>query len=200
MTTAPMRHDRRRLRRGFNLVEMLLALAISAVLLTATMVALRASFDAYQRTTEVASTHTVGRLALHRMLAMIRVGTEFAPPPDDPQDPIKTSNFIDFRLPSGDVMSLEWDPDDEALYVVVGGAGGPRFALLEGVQAQFDPDSGEPIPPFTLEYERGFRLYRATIDLAVVPDDNQSVELDGDNNEVIRLVATAMPRSSAFDE
>jgi hypothetical protein len=37
------------------------------------------------------------------------------------------------------------------------------------------------------------------VDLAIVPDDNMSVELDGDNQEVIRLVASAMPRMSAFE-
>ena len=50
------------------------------------------------------------------------------------------------------------------------------------------------IKPFTLYYEKGRTLYRATIDLAIVPDDNMSVELDGQNVEVIRLVASAMPR------
>ena len=56
---------RRRRRRGFNLVELLIALAISATLLTATMLALAASFMAYQSTTEVASTHTLSRPTLH---------------------------------------------------------------------------------------------------------------------------------------
>ena len=41
-------------RRGFNLIELLVALTITSTLLTATMVALDASFTAYQRTTEVA--------------------------------------------------------------------------------------------------------------------------------------------------
>ena len=70
-TTRPAR-SRRTLRRGFNLVELLVALSISATLLTATMVALDASFKAYQMTTEVASTHTIARLTMHRMLALIR--------------------------------------------------------------------------------------------------------------------------------
>ena len=49
--------DRRRRRsitrrRGFNLVEVLIAMAITAALLTATLVALDASIRAYQSTTE----------------------------------------------------------------------------------------------------------------------------------------------------
>ena len=81
---------RRRLiaRRGFNLVELLIALAISAALLTATMVALNASFTAYQMTTEVASTHTIGRLTIERMQALIRTGTDFGPFPVNPRHTI----------------------------------------------------------------------------------------------------------------
>ena len=36
---------------------------------------------AYQSTTEVASTHTIARLTMNRMLAMIRMGDEFGPFP-----------------------------------------------------------------------------------------------------------------------
>ncbi len=192
---------RRRARRGFNLVEMLIALAITAALLAATMVALDASFMAYQSTTEVASTHTIGRLAMHRMLTLIRTGSEFAPLPASPKDAIIESSFIDFRLPGpgGDVISIEWSEDDEALYIVDGGAGGTPYLLLEGVLAQTDPDTGDPIPPFTLEYERGNTLYRATIDLLIQPDDNMSVELDGGSADQIHLVASAMPRGSAYE-
>lgn len=185
-------------RRGFNLLEMLIGLAISAALLTATMMALNASFVAYQRTTEVASSHTVARLAMHRILTLIRTGSDFAPIPVDPHDRIVTSDFIDFRLENGDVLSIEWDDSDETLYVVVGGAGGPRFRLLEGVVEQTN-DLGDVIMPFTLEYERGFRLYRATLDITVVPDDNQSLEIEGNNTQVLHLVATALPRSNAYD-
>ena len=58
--------DRRRIR-GFSLVEMLIALSISAMLLAATLVALQASFRAYQTTTDQAATHAVGRMVVHRI-------------------------------------------------------------------------------------------------------------------------------------
>lgn len=189
-------HRRAMARRGFNLVEMLIALAISAALLTATMVALDASFTAYQMTTEVASTHTIGRLTMHRILALIRTGVEFTPVPDDPRDTIRESDYLDILTPDGEVISIEWHEDEEALYVVVDGQ---EALLMEGVIAQYDPDTGERIQPFTLEYELGNILHRATVDFAIVPDDNMSVEMDGDNQEVIRLVASAMPRLSAFE-
>lgn len=182
-------------RRAFNFVEMLIALSISAMLLTATLVALDASFRAYQQTTEVASTHTIGRLAMHRMLTLVRTGTEFGPFPLNPRDSIVQSDFIEFLTPQGEVMVIEWDEDAEALYIEFDGS---RHLLLEGVVPQYDGD-GDNVPPFTLEFVKGRVLYRATIDLTIRPDDNQDVEIEGDNaNEFIRLVASAMPRDSAF--
>ena len=197
--TALRRH---RTARGFNLIEMLIALTITATLLAAVMVALHASFMAYQSTTEIASTHTIGRLVMHRMLTLIRTGQEFGPFPINPQDSIVASNEIEFLTPDSDLIRLEWFETADAthlipnaLYAVINN-GTPRV-MLEGVVPQED-DDGFPVLPFTLEYELGRKLHRATIDITVVPDDNMSVDIDGDNQQQIRLVASAMPRITAF--
>lgn len=184
------------IRRGFNLVEMLIALAITGALLSATMIALDASFMAYQTTTEVASTHTISRLIMNRMLTLIRTGQEFGPFPIDPQESIVNSNFIQFFLPDengnlGDLLTLTWEdaPVNTLFITVTDGAGGETtYPLLEGVTAC----------GFTLEYELGRILHRATIDMTIVPDDNMSVSLDGVNTKPIRLVASAMPRATAY--
>ncbi len=194
---------RRTARRGFNLIEMLIALAITATLLAAVMVALHASFMAYQSTTELASTHTIGRLVMHRMLTLIRTGQEFGPFPINPQDSVVASTEIEFLTPGGNLVRLEWVetaagptyPQANALYAVINN-GTPRV-MLEGVVPQED-DDGFPVLPFTLEYELGRTLHRATIDITIVPDDNMSVDIDGDNQQQIRLVASAMPRITAF--
>ena len=187
-------------RRGFNLVEMLIALVITAALLTATMVALDASFMAYQATTEEASTHTISRLIMNRMLTLIRTGREFGPFPVNPQDSLVQDDFIQFLTPNGEVLELRWVELEEALYVIRDPGGLDEWhLLLEGVVRQDDPNNpGDYIRPFTLEYKLGRQLYRATIDLTVVPDDNMSVTLDGDNQRVIRLVASAMPRTEVY--
>ena len=75
MTHKRMKH---RIRRGFSLVELLIALAISAALLVATLFALQTSFMAYQVTADQASTHAVGRLVVHRVMAMIRAGIDMS--------------------------------------------------------------------------------------------------------------------------
>lgn len=194
-------------RRGFNLVELLIALSISAALLTATMVALDASFKAYQKTVHISATHTIARLTMHRMLAMIRTGNEFGPFPINPTISVVESDFIEFVTPDGTGMSIEWvetpianRPIGEALYIVlfdVNGIETNAYLLLEGVIAQTDA-AGLPLAPFTLEYELGRRLHRVKIDLTVIPDANASLALEGDVPSQIRLVASAMPRSSAY--
>lgn len=201
--SARRRHSRRTVgaRRGFNLLELLIALAISAALLTATMVALDASVTAYQSTTESASTQTIARLTMNRMMAMIRNGRNFGPYPVDPEDSIVQSNFIEFELPNERVIILEWVEDDQALYVEVtepGTESSNTYVLLEGVTTETDA-LGNSIPPFTLEYELGRKLHRATIDMTVTPDDNQSVQIEGDYDDQIRLVGSAMPRIHAYN-
>ncbi len=192
-TTASNRSRRlgRGHRRGFNLIELLIALAITAALLSATMMALRASFMAYQTTTEVASTHTISRLVMHRMLALLRTGQDFGPLPPTPLESIVDSNYIQFFTNNGQLITLDWVDVDDTLYVVLTDEFDVEttYPLLEGVTSC----------NFTLEYELGYKLHRATIDMTIVPDDNMSVDLDGDNQLVIRLVASAMPRMIAYE-
>ena len=165
------------------------------------MVALDASVTAYQSTTESASTQTIARLTMNRMMAMIRNGRNFGPYPVDPEDSIVQSNFIEFELPNERVIILEWVEDDQALYVEVtepGTESSNTYVLLEGVTTETDA-LGNSIPPFTLEYELGRKLHRATIDMTVTPDDNQSVQIEGDYDDQIRLVGSAMPRIHAYN-
>ena len=191
MRSSRARRSRGNYRRGFNLIELLIALAITAALLSATMMALYASFNAYQSTTEVASTHTISRLVISRMLALLRTGQDFGPVPIDPMDSTVVSNYIEFYTDNGQLITLDWVAPDQTLYVVLTDEFDVEttYPLLEGVTAC----------SFTLDYELGYKLHRATIDMTIVPDDNMSVSLDGNNVQVIRLVASAMPRMVAYE-
>jgi prepilin-type N-terminal cleavage/methylation domain-containing protein len=202
--TAESRRPRARL--GFNLIELLIALAITATLLVAAMVALDASYTAYQRTTRAASTHNVSNITMDRIKSLVRNGESFEPRPADPNVSIIESDWFEILLPADGAgnqraLRIEWDQADEALYVIsIDANTGQQLSndlLLEGVVAQYD-GGGNQIMPFTLEYHLGHRLHRATIDLLIVPDDNLDVEIDGQDPYVIRLIGTAMPRRAAY--
>ncbi|MAJ47293.1 MAG: hypothetical protein CBC35_08600 [Planctomycetes bacterium TMED75] len=198
--------DRRRIR-GFSLVEMLIALSISAMLLAATLVALQASFRAYQTTTDQAATHAVGRMVVHRITAMIRSGQDFRPLPEQIRDTMVSSDFIEFYHPdTGNLITINWDRTNGQLTYTLDN--GYPVVLLEGVVSRTDED-GEVIQPFLLEWEPGRRVYRVTLDLMIIPDDTISTSADGyapqsTTSEIsteirpIRLVASAMPRSAMY--
>ena len=186
-----------RRRRGFSLVEVIIALAITASLLTATLVALDASFQAYRSTTEQVSSQSIGRIVMHRALTLIRTGTDFGPYPIDPKVSRIRSDFIQFQTQSDEVVTIRWDRANEVLLYEIDGE--TPVELLDRVVGTVD-ESGALIEPFTLEFEQGRRLYRATVDLTVAPDDVIQLDLEGDQDDTIRLVGSAMPRLEAFDE
>jgi prepilin-type N-terminal cleavage/methylation domain-containing protein len=197
--------DGRRSGRGFSIVEMLIAIAITASLLTATLAAFDASWRSYRYTTEAASSHVVSRIVVTRLLTLIRTGSEFGPFPDDvldaAQNPL-TSNSLEFvteadrAAGNGHITRVErraaLDPDGpfELWYVVLDNTQDPptiveQRPLLRNVSEAM----------FILEYEPGPRLVRATIDLTVNPNDDQAVAVKiGEATPTIRLVASAVPR------
>ncbi len=181
---------------GFSIVEVLIAVTISSMLLTAVMVALDASFRAYQSTTESASRHTIARLTTHRVLAMIRTGSEFGPfPVNVISNPIIESDYIEFVTISDELIRLEYRELDEAIFVIQDPGGDPvETVLLTGVIPQYD--GGDRVPVFTLQYAIGPKLYRATFDILVGADSEIDLSLEGDDVPPLRLVASTMPRNN----
>lgn len=197
-------------RRGFSLIEMLVSLTITGTLLTAALTALDASFKSYKFTTDGASTHVVSRITMHRLMGMIRTGTDFAPYPVDPldlaQNPV-SSDFIEFH------GALPNDPD-VALRVIriekrsAGqSAGGVPIFELWYVQDDFDDDDSiithEARPlitnlqdlRFTLEYDVAQRLQQATVDMTVRPNDAGGATMfTAVESPTIRFVSTVSPR------
>jgi prepilin-type N-terminal cleavage/methylation domain-containing protein len=193
-------------RRGFSLVEVLIALTITASLLTAMLVALDASFKGYKYTTDQASNNVVARIVMQRITAMVRTGTEFGPYPDDvldaAQNPL-TSTFIEFessrndaagtftliRLERRDATATVNGPF-ELWYVQKTYAAGvltsthshPLISNLQNVN-------------FTLEYDVGPRLKKATIDMVVNPNGLQITSVQssiGAGN--LRMITSVVPR------
>lgn len=193
-------------RRGFSLVEMLVALTITTTLLTATLAALDASFKSYKVTTEGASTHVVARIVMTRLMAMIRNGTEFGPYPvdvlDAAQNPVE-SEFVEFEIFRDDatdevrIVRVERRPAAlaengpyELWYVRSDFEGGTLVASEERpLMVKLDEAK------FTLEYDIGPRLKHATVDLTIRPDDIQDAAIAADlAPPTIRLISSVSPR------
>ncbi len=188
-------------RRAFSLVEVLVALVITGTLLTATLAALDTSFKSYKVTTEGASTNVVSRMVMHRMMTMIRTGEEFGPYPvdvlDSAQNPVN-STFIEFQTffdessATQEIVRLERREASS-------GANGPyelwyvHTTLVSGSVTATEERpllTGVQNILFTLEYDVGPRLVRATVDLTVKPNDFQDASFKSDlEAPSIRLVS-----------
>lgn len=200
-------------RAGFNLVEMLIALAITSMLLTATMVALHASFMAYQTTTEEASTHVIARLIQHRIMAAARIAQEFGPVPENPHDEMRIADNVYMLMPDGQWIGYTFDDDTGILYFDEFPGNDPEnevpthHELLRGIDNPLDTedlvdDDGEPDdpqPPFAMEYRLGRDLQRLCVHLEITPDDVQHMDIEGDSDARLPLDFCVMPRMESYD-
>lgn len=209
----PLRGARRR---AFSMIEMLIAITISATLLTATLTALNASFIQYKVVTESASTHVVSRIVMHRILSMVRTGSEFGPFPvdvlDNAQNPLTTDwiEFVSARDTAGGIDRITRIEHREApAGAPAGAAGSLWYVLLDpdlvdpddpeaGILEEFELLAGVEAITFTLEYDIGPALRHATIDMTIRPNDSEDMTTGAvtaaAEAQTIRLIASAAPR------
>ncbi len=191
---------------GLSLVELLVSLAITAMLLTATMVAIDASFQAYAVAAESASTQTATRMVVNRLLTLIRTSSAHGPLLEDPTDtpPVILladnetieSYFITLLNPQGDLIRIEYrdathltTPNELWLIIdPVGGGAQQSQPIMGGVtdakfytHRRFDSDG-------VLVLERG------SVDMTIEADEEASLALEGANLPPIRVIASTMPR------
>jgi prepilin-type N-terminal cleavage/methylation domain-containing protein len=223
---APSRRPiRKRIRRAFSMIEMLIALSISASIMAATLVAFDAMFKVYQTATDSASNHVVARIAVNRLLGMIRTGSEFGPFPNDVLDseanPLKSDYFefasrfnadrsiaevtrVEFRYPGQPPLLRTWGAADDPPALpsgVDGSIPGELWLVLidvaSSVEQEFLMLTEVRSVEFTLRYTVGPKLVKGTIDITFEP----SLAMDDGvwtpaTPETVRLVASAMPRRS----
>ena len=190
---------------AFSMVELLIALTITATLFAATLGALDTSFKSYKLTTDSASTQVIARIVMQRVTAMIRTGEEFGPYPVNPiAEPVITSDTMEF-ISSRDESTNSWQVT--TISKVAGDATTGPWRLVYQI-AEFSGgafvDETDPIPlldnltelEFTLEYEVGPRLRRATIDMVIAPDDFDDTTVTATRMDAphIRMVASSTPR------
>lgn len=191
--------SRRRRRAGLTIVEMLVSLAIVAMLLVATMLAIDASFKAYSAAVETASTQTATRLVIHRLLTLIRTSTAHGPlmadPASDPPATLSgdtiTSPYVELIDPRGNSVRVEYRSKVQQLWVITtpyGSSTTTAEPLLGGVTAcSFD----------LLRREDGagvLVLERASMDLTVEPDADNTLAIENAHTPPIHIVASTMPR------
>jgi prepilin-type N-terminal cleavage/methylation domain-containing protein len=208
-------------RRAFSLVEMLIALAISGALLSATLVALDTTFKGYEVNADSASSHVVTRIAVNRIMGLVRTGADFGPMPgdvlDNAQNPMVADyfEFVSERDGAGDPVTLtriEYRYDGAgALYRSWGVSQTPPALGFEPTGpgelhlVQIDADTGAETSflllervrsvRFVLSYDVGPRLERCTMDITVEPAIPEDLKLESDAPpQTVRLVASAMPR------
>jgi prepilin-type N-terminal cleavage/methylation domain-containing protein len=199
-------------RRGFSVVELLVALSITSILLAGTLQALQTSFNSYKVTTESASTHVVARMIMHRLTAMVRQGTEFAPYPLNPirnpelePDPpfIEFTSAVNPASGAKEITRIE-RRDAPSEFVSAGGAPYELWFVRSFVAAD-GSEIGSPVEyplltdvqniRFVLRYDVGPRLERLTIDLTVRPQTLESVAIAaGVDTPSFRFVTTVVPR------
>jgi len=195
----------RKSRCGFSIIEMLVALTITSTLLTAALAALDAGFKSYKHTTDGASTHVVSRITMHRIMTMIRTGTDFAPYPVDPlAQPSVESSWIEFngfvvddntmrivRIERRDSTTLrDGVPLKELWYI-----------QQDYVDGELTSETERPLitnlteVKFTLDFDVGPRLLRATVDMTVRPDDGGGAAIHSSMEApTVRFVSSVSPR------
>lgn len=191
-------------RRGLSMIELLVALVISGTLLAASVQALNATFRSYQVTTEQASQHMVSRLVMSRLAGVIRTGAEFGPYPVNPviQPVIETDRLefvaqLDPDTQRRQIWRIQREAvvDDRGPYILTA-----NVDTFEG--ATLVNSTSRPLLwnvrdlKFTLEYEPGRRLRRATIDLTVAKDEQQKGDSLGAliDIPITRFVTSVSPR------
>ncbi|MEL7087181.1 MAG: prepilin-type N-terminal cleavage/methylation domain-containing protein [Planctomycetota bacterium] len=190
---------RRPWRRGLSLIEMIVALAISAMLLTATAVAIDTSFTAYAIAAESASTQTSTRMVVNRLLTMVRTSTAHGPIDADSSQGITENNDVitspELTLvnPDGEMITILWDSDTQELRLRRDPGTGTitEQPILGGVSAC----------TFTLQRRRDnsdfFVIERASIDFTVEPDDDASLDIEVANIPPVRVIASTKARRVA---
>jgi len=192
-------------RRGLSLIEMLISLAITAMLLTATVVALDASFHAYAAAAESASTQTSTRLVTHRLLKLVRTSTAHGPLE---AESAKTEGGVSYPAVTidGDTVEsyyLELIDDENRLIRIEHRDASDELWVtitdLESGSVQTQPlMGGVTAASFHCHRRREptgvYVLRRASIDLTVQPDDDASLDIERGAGDVMRIVASTKPR------
>lgn len=200
MRRRPVPARRRRRGRGVGLVELLIALTITAGLLTATAVGVHASITAYRTNQELSSLGQRGRLAMHRMLTSIRAAERHLPESDDAAADFRgglvvSDSGIAMDTPDGKVLAYYHDPATQRLMVKVGTQ---DHVLLEGVeefQVRMEPMRSQAHIRSGLHYDL---LRRATLLLTIHTTAATAHQSETTGRQSVTISSSVAPRRNTW--
>jgi prepilin-type N-terminal cleavage/methylation domain-containing protein len=196
-------------RRGLGLIEMMIALAISASVLTAVAYAVDVSFKTYSVNQEQAALMQRARLVMYRLTQDIRNTKEHFP-----ISPVADKDFKDGRIATDDAIAMYFDAppgtpaadipmmvyrhDAANKLLVCVNATGDEFVAARGVEAfqvKFEPMKSDDAVRKGLKFDR---LLRATI-LLTVRTTGQSADIDETYAaQTVTLGTSVMPRRNSW--
>ena len=115
-------------KRGFTIVELLLALAIGAMLMVAVAVAFNASAINYEENEAIFKTISSARQALLRMTSQLRTSEGVVIDPNSP------ANECSFLTSAGQDITYQYRSADKKLYLITN-SDGMEYVLCDNVAA-----------------------------------------------------------------
>jgi len=187
-------------RRGVGLVELLLALAISAMLLTATAVAVDASFKAYANNQEQSSLLQQSRMALNRMVTSIRTSDSHAP-----TDFTLLVDFKNGKKVTGTAIAMFQEDGtnivyryDSAKQLILADVRGKSYTVARGVQAFaiiMEPMRSEE----ALRTGSGYDLLRrASIQITIGTTNQTAQSSETTGKHPVTLSVSVTPRRNSW--
>jgi len=182
------------------LIELMIALSISAALLVATAWALDASIRAYQINQEQSGLIQRARVALYHIITSIRTTDAHVPDStalrsDFSSGVIVTDGGITMYDLNNKVLTYRYDVANQRLLAITNGQ---TYTMAEGV-TQFTVKM-EPMRSDESVRTGGSwdQLRRATITISVRTNSKTSIAGDTTNKQTITLSASTMPRQNAW--
>jgi type II secretory pathway pseudopilin PulG len=186
--------------RGIALVEVLVAIGISALLLTATAVALNTAVRAYHINQQQALLLQHSRVAMTRMLSTVRRSKLHAPDTSSLASQFAagattTGTGIAMYDQNGVMVTYRYDAPTRTVQMVIGST---AYPLVHGVD-EFTV-SMEPMRSSTSVRTGGGwdLLRRATILLTLRNVGQTTMELEGFGDQSLTLSASVMPRRNTW--
>jgi prepilin-type N-terminal cleavage/methylation domain-containing protein len=187
-------------RRGLGLPEMLISLAIAAMLLTATAFALDSSCFAYKVNQEQASLIQTDRLTLNRITTMIRRTNAHQPHTTATAlsfaaGNIVTDNGIDMIDSSNVPLTFTYDSSNQRLLAI---SGGVTHVLANGVTSFVVTMEPMRSPESIRTGGAWDLLKRATFLISVHTNSKTAQGSETTNQQTITLSASVMPRQNTW--